>query len=189
MSRLLLLLLVVVALNGCQHSLRPPAQVANPATVYVIDYGQHASLALPRESRSLVEWSWGDWNWFAKGRTDLGSGLRALFSAPRSTLSRREITPVPTNIRARVGEGQVIPLIVERQRSDALLARLQSRWDRGAAQALTHPDGRIFVPDPARYSLGNNSVHELRRWLEALDVDVRGSALTARFRVEERRAR
>lgn len=187
MSRLLPLLLALVALGGCEHSLRPPAHVGKPATVYVIDYGRHASLALPGDNRSLVEWSWGDWNWFAKGRTNIGSGFRALFASPRSTLSRREITPIPSDLQGRVGASRAIPIIVERQRSDALLHHLQSRWQQGRASAVSHRDGRVFVPDPARYSLTNNSVHELARWLEALDVEVRGSALTANFRVEERR--
>lgn len=185
MSRLLLLLFALAALSGCEHSLHPPVEVRDPARVYVIDYGRHASLALPRDDSSLVEWSWGDWNWFARERTDFGTGFQALFASPRSTLSRREIAPIPSDLRARVGASEVIPLTVERQRSDALLARLESRWERGKGQALSHADGRVFVPDPARYSLTNNSVHELARWLEQLGVEVRGSALTANFAVEE----
>ncbi|HTH29356.1 MAG TPA: hypothetical protein VL918_12915 [Sphingobium sp.] len=180
-----LLLLAGLGLGGCQHVVEPPATVSDPVRVFVIDYGRHASLALPEDDASLVEWSWGDWNWFALERTGLVQGLQALFASPQSTLSRRALAPAGTaeELAAHVGVDEVLALNVERDRARALLRGLEARWLRGRKQAVIHRSGRIFVPDDARYSLFNSSVHELGRWLEALGAKVSGMGVTANFKL------
>lgn len=184
---LLFLLLAGLGLGGCQHVIKPPAAVADPVGVFIIDYGRHASLALPEEDASLVEWAWGDWNWFALERTGVPEGLQALFASPRSTLSRRGLAPAgdAKELAARVGAEKVLALHVERQRARALLRRLEARWLRRIEQAVTHHSGRVFVPDDARYGMHNNSVHELARWLEALGAEVSGTGVTANFDLRE----
>ena len=188
--RLLVLWVAGLVLGGCQHVIEPPATVSDPVCVFVIDYGRHASLALPKEDSGLVEWSWGDWNWYALERTGAAEGLQALFASPRSTLSRRELAPAgdARELAARVGAEEVLALNVERQRARALQRRLEARWQRRRKEAVTHRSGRVFVPDEARYSLSNNSVHELARWLEALGADVSGTAVTANFKLREPRS-
>jgi len=183
-----LLLLAGVGLAGCQHVITPPAAVSDPVRVFVIDYGRHASLALPEDDSSLLEWSWGDWNWYALERTGAVEGLQALFASPRSTLSRRELLPAndERELAARVGAEEVLALKVERERVRALQRRLEARWRRRRGEAVTHPSGRVFVPDDVRYSLSNNSVRELARWLEALGAEVTGLAVTANFKLRER---
>ncbi|MGF1550169.1 MAG: hypothetical protein ACFBQW_06510 [Sphingomonadaceae bacterium] len=184
---LLLLAFIIGALGlgGCQQVIEPPANLSDPVPVFVIDYGRHASLALPDGEKGLVEWSWGDWNWFALERTGILQGLQALFVSPRSTLARRELAfqPAPEALAARVGAEEVIALQVERERALTLLRGLEARWRRREEEAVTHPGGRSFVPDEARYSLFNNSVHELARWLEALGAKVRGMGVTANFKL------
>jgi hypothetical protein len=187
---LLLLLLAGFALGGCQQTVTPPATVSDPVSVFVVDYGRHASLALPKDDATgLVEWSWGDWNWFALERTGALDGLQALFASPRSTLSRRELAPAtdPRELQSRLGGQEVHSLEVERDRARALLFQLERRWNRRRDQAVAHPSGRTFVPEDARYSLTNNSVHELARWLRALGADVSVSGVTANFRIREPR--
>jgi hypothetical protein len=181
----LLLLAAAFWLGGCQHVIEPPAAVSNPARVFVIDYGRHASLALPQENETLVEWSWGDWNWYALERTGLAQGAQALFASPRSALARRALAPAddPAELAARVGAEEVLALTVERERVRALHRQLDARWLRRRDQAVAHPNGRIFVPDDMQYSLSNNSVHELARWLEALGANVSGSGVTANFKL------
>ncbi len=183
-----LFLLVAWLVSGCQHLIEPPAAVSDPVGVFVIDYGRHASLALPEEDASLVEWSWGDWNWYALERTGVAEGLQALFASPQSTLSRRELGPVEDaeKLAARVGAEEVLAVNVERERVGALKRHLEARWLRRRKEAVTHRSGRVFVPDDARYSLFNNSVHELARWLQALGAEVSGKAVTANFKLRER---
>ena len=185
---LLFLLIAGLALGGCQHVIEPPAAVSDPVRVFVIDYGRHASLALPDENSSLVEWSWGDWNWYALERTGAVEGLQALFDSPRSTLSRRMLATAEETeeLAARVGAEKVLALNVERERARALQRQLEARWLRRRHQGVMHRSGRVFVPDDARYSLFNNSVHELARWLEALGADVSGTGVTANFKLRGR---
>ncbi len=187
---LLFLMLATLGLAGCQHSLTPPATVSDPVRVFVIDYGRHASLALPKENSGLVEWSWGDWNWFALERTGLVEGLQALFASRGSTLSRRELTPAQDaeELAARVGAEEVLALDVERYRARALQRHLDVRWLRRRNEAVAHSSGRIFVPDDSSYGLANNSVHELARWLEALGAEVSGTGVTADFKLSEPRS-
>lgn len=184
-------MLAALGLGACQHSIEPPAAVSDPVRVFVIDYGRHASLALPKEDSSLVEWSWGDWNWYALERTGPLEGLQALFASPRSTLSRRQLAPAQDSdeLAARVGVEEVLGIDVERERARALQRRLEERWLRRSDEAVVHPSGRVFVPDDARYSVTNNSVHELARWLEALGADVSGTGVTANFKLREPRSR
>ncbi len=188
---LLCLLLAAFGMAGCQQRIEPPATVSDPVGVFVIDYGRHASLALPREEAGLVEWSWGDWNWFALERTGPLQGLQALFASPRSTLSRRELAPTKNaeELARSVGAEEILSFAVERERARALLRQLEARWLHRRDEAVTHPSGRIFVPDDARYSLFNNSVHQLARWLEALGADVSGSGLTANLKLRRPRPR
>ena len=187
---LLLLLLAGSVLGGCQHVIEPPATVSDPVRVFVIDYGRHASLALPKDDSGLVEWSWGDWNWYALERTGAVEGLQALFASPQSTLSRRQLAPAGDagELAARVGSREVLALNVERKRARALQRNLEARWLRRRKEAVIHSSGRVFVPDEARYSLSNNSVHELARWLEALGADVSGTGVTANFKLREPRS-
>ncbi len=189
-SALLPLFFVLIAglgLGGCQHIIEPPARVSDPVGVFVIDYGRHASLALPEDNSGLVEWSWGDWNWYALERTGAVEGLQALFASPRSTLGRRELAPArdAQELAARVGAEEVLALNVERERARALQRHLEERWLRRRGEAVTHSSGRVFVPDDARYSLFNNSVQELARWLEALGARVSGTGATANFKLRE----
>lgn len=183
-----LILLAGLALGGCQHVIVPPAQVSDPVDVFVVDYGRHASLVLPREDAELVEWSWGDWNWFALDRTGLADGMQALFASPRSTLSRRALSPAgdARELARRVGAEEVLILAVERERVSALDQELEARWLRRSQEAVKHRSGRVFVPEEARYGLFNNSVHELARWLESLGAVVSGTSVTANFKLRER---
>ena len=187
---LLLLLLASFGLGGCQHVIEPPARVSDPVEVFVIDYGRHASLALPKEESGLVEWSWGDWNWFALQRTGPLEGLQALFGSRRSTLSRRELAPAgdERQLADRIGAEEVLGFAVERDRAADLQRRLEARWLRRREEAVTHASGRVFVPDDARYSLSNTSVHELARWLEALGAKVSGTGVTANFKLRQPRS-
>jgi hypothetical protein len=129
----------------------------------------------------------GDWNWFALERTGPVEGFQALFASPRSTLSRRELAPTQdaAELSARVGAQMVLSLTVERERARALQRHLETRWLRRRDKAVVHPSGRIFVPEDRRYSLFNNSVHELIQWLDALGAGVTGSGLTANFKLRQ----
>lgn len=183
------LALLVAALGlllaGCGHRITPPGQLADPVPVYVIDYGRHASLALSAPEGRLTEWSWGDWNWFAMRNENLRDGIAALFFSTGSTLARRSLSAPDSAdaLKATMRAEEVLGFMVERTRTEALQRTLEARFLRRREAGLTGADGRHFVPDDRHYSLFDNSVHELNRWLEALGARVDGAGVTARFRL------
>ena len=189
---LALLALIATTLSGCaSYQLREPATVTTPSTVHVLDYGRHASLAIEQPDGAAEEWFWGDWDWFARGRRGVLDGVEALFASQGSTLGRRRLPGPRPDLTRQAGVLEKLTLRVERDRADALQRQLEQRFARGGSEIIRHPDGRSFVRDPAPYSLTNNSVHEVVRWLRQLGVEVRGNSPSATFRLvaQERRAR
>lgn len=181
-----LLLVLLLAVARGEYRLVPPPAVADPVTIHIIDYGQHASLVLPSPAGTLEEWFWGDWNYYAGDQRGLLDGARALLASPQSTLGRRTVTAGATKAGA-VGIQRVLSLDVDRNRAGRLSRVLDARYASGLRQGeRSHSDGRRFVRDAQRYTLFNNSVHQVVRWLRALGVEVRGHAVTARFRLAER---
>jgi hypothetical protein len=181
-----LLVLAAGLLAGCSaYRLQAPARVSDPVQAHVLDYGRHASLALPATAHAWEEWFWGDWNWFAMNRRGVIQGAEALFSSRGSALGRRWL-PVPAErLSAAAGAVKALCIEVERARADALLRQLRTRFAQARATLVRHPDGREFVLDSARYSLSNTSAHELARWLRQLGVNVRGGGgPTAALRLE-----
>jgi hypothetical protein len=169
--RLAALIALMAALAGCQN--RPPAFAtpSDPVRVYMLDYGRHSSLALPTEDGRLVEWFWGDWNWFALKNREIGDGVTALFGSPASTLGRRDLgrPDSPEAIRRAVGAVSITAADVERSRAQALSAELFHRYQQNSATEVTHSDGRRFVREPnGGYSLFHNSNHAVTDWLERL---------------------
>jgi len=51
--------------GGCTSTVIPPKRVTDPAAVFLTDYGRHSSLLLPDREGRLVEYAFGDWDWFA----------------------------------------------------------------------------------------------------------------------------
>src|SRR5512140_2380377 len=109
-------------LTGCAETIHPPVNPTDPVTVYVADYGRHSSIVLPETKGGYVEWAFGDWQWFALGRTKVDVALAAIVSSPQSTLGRREIPPQPDDeaMKRTLEADRLIPIEVSSQRADAL---------------------------------------------------------------------
>ena len=90
-------LLLLVLGSGCATKVVPPSNPVNPVMVYITDYGRHSSLVLPATNGGYVEWAFGDWNWFALGKTSWNYALLAVIWSPQSTLGRRVVPPQPSD--------------------------------------------------------------------------------------------
>ena len=179
------LLLLAAGLGACQYRITPPAGPADPVEVHIIDYGRHASLALPAGDAGLVEWAWGDWDYFARRDRSLGSGLRALFWSEGSALTRRDIVQADAATLQRRLDAEVVHTIaVERRRATRLHNQLVARYERARTSELVHEDGRRFVRDDVGYGLFRSSTHVLAGWLEELGCRVRGWSATAAFTID-----
>jgi len=74
---------------GCTNIIVPPAEVDDPQTAYVLDYGRHSSLLLPNdEETEFTEYAYGEWEWYALRRDSFFRVLPVLFLPTTGTLGR-----------------------------------------------------------------------------------------------------
>lgn len=171
-------LLLLALSGGCGFTVIPPPSPAHPAPVFLLDHGGHASLVLPADE-GMVRYSYGDWEWYALGRTGAVEGSRALIGPNPAGLSRKVLSVSPTEEavrRALPVETEHIFLILAEVES---VARLRDRLEAiflENLQTLHHnPDlGIDFVRHPEPYSLSHNSNTVVAGWLRELGAEVRG---------------
>lgn len=185
----LVLTLTTAALSGCGATIRPPTDPADPVRVYIIDYGRHSGLLLPREEeRVYVEYAYGEWGWFAENRAGALHVFRTLVVPSRGTLGRREhYGPIdePTLSRSFIFD-QIHPLTVGGEEARALRRRLDERYEREEESELYNSAQAMhFVHDERRYTFWNNCNPVLAGWLKELGCEVRGPALLSRWRIED----
>jgi hypothetical protein len=176
-----------VFLGGCCSVVTPPAIVADPTPVYVLDYGRHSSLVLPNaEGLGLVEFAYGEWEWFARGNDPWYRVPRVLFLPGEGTLGRRELPPTAGAgaLRESTRVEEVLEVRVERARVSELEARLEERH-RSAEGAVVHnPEtGLDFVHDDDRYWILHECNAAVVEWLRELGASVRGRSVVACFEV------
>ena len=156
--------------------------------VFVTDYGRHTRLGLPaRDRRTVCEWGFGDWDYYALENTSLWSGLRAVSVFGRSTLARRSLPGAGDLERYRAAAGGVrtVAIEVDRDQADRLLAELEDLWRLGLESGEIHRgDGGLgFVRTEKRYHLLHNSNVRTAVWLRALGCDVSGTPILSNFRL------
>ena len=176
-------------LAGCgTMRVTPPADVQQPRRVHLVGYGMHASLVLPAGDHELIEFAYGQWEWFALGRQRWHDGLRAI-ACGRGTLGRRSMPgPVSSETLKRyLGAEQVHELEVEGLAADGLRIVLEGIFAAGAEEAVHNEAMEMtFVPHPRAYAPWRNCNTVVAGWLETLGCHVRGDRNSADFRIEPR---
>jgi hypothetical protein len=82
----------LITVAGCAGSITPPADPEGPVSMFVLDYGRHSSVALPGPGSSgLVEYAYGDWNWFALDKSAWYDVFPTLFWPTQGALGRRAL--------------------------------------------------------------------------------------------------
>lgn len=182
----LLAWLALLPAAGCATRVVPPAQVADPQTVYVADYGHHASLVLPRESHGYAEFAFGEWGWFALGRQGWYRALPILTLSSPGTIGVRDIS-IPhgrAHLERELPVEHLHELRVERSAARELRTRFDEHFVTHAAELVYNRDLDMrFVPYPMRYSLVWQCNSMLADWLRQLGCQVRGPALLAEFEI------
>ncbi len=179
--------LLAVAALGCAMHVRSAAELADPVPVFVIDYGYHSSLLLPRPSGEVAEYAYGEWKWFALGQNAWYRLAPVLCWPTRGTLGNRVLSGPPEldNMRAQTGMQSIYELHAEQRRVEALLAELDRRFERHHAEMVINEASQLwFVPDDRPYSLARQCNSEVGEWLEDLGCETRGRPLLARFEIE-----
>jgi hypothetical protein len=181
--------------GGCTTSITPPADPDDPVPIFVIDYGRHSSLVLPDprapagRANALVEYTYGDWNWFALDRHGWHHVFPTLFWPTRGTLGHRRLSvaPEPAAIRRLAPYEHLHPITVSAARASDLAAQLHAQFERHRDSLHHHRLYDLdFVPSESAFHLFHNCNHVVARWLRQLDCQVRGPALTADFVVRQR---
>jgi hypothetical protein len=174
-----------LAFAGCAMTIVPPSDPVEPTTIFVVDYGRHSSLLLPRAGNDgLDEYAYGDWAWFALDRSSTLNLLPTLFLPTRGTLGHAVwmVEADADAIRAARDVELVIPVIVETEKAAALHRRLDERFD--AARDTLHWQPRYgldFVHDPTSYHVFHNCNQVTASWLRELGCEVRGCTMFSAF--------
>ncbi len=169
-------------LGGCTAVIVPPAAPERPVCVAVLDHGRHSSLLIERPESGLVRYSYGDWVWYALGRTGAYRGSAALLWPTQGALGRRNLpgpaTPEAVEKQVRVGIEDAVWFAVEADAAQRLTIELDGIFEANAQTRIYNPSADLeFVHYPDSYTLTNNSNRRVARWVEALGGAVEGSAL------------
>ena len=180
-------LLIVLLCAGCSATVIPPPAPVDPVTIAVTDYGRHASVVFPDESGDgSVEYTFGDWDWFAAGRNGATDAMQAMLWSKGSTLGRRHVHLQPDSpelIDELLAE-KVILLQVPRDRAAALRDALGERFRFRANQALYNQVMELhFVPDEEHYGFFHNCNHVTARWLSEMGCGIKGNPVTSKFKL------
>jgi hypothetical protein len=166
-------------LVACTTLVVPPAAPTDVRPVFLLEHGQHSSLVLPGESRGIVRYSYGDWNYYVLGDKSISSGLRALSGPTLAGLGRRELNAAATQQGVRTAVRVPVLAVHELQVEASAIQSLRAKLDgiyRTNIDTLTYnPDIDLeFVHHPTPYSAEHNSNRVVADWLKDLGCEVTG---------------
>lgn len=187
--RLFAHLLLLAISCGCGFTVTPPPSPADPVPVFLLDHGWHASLVLPADE-GMVRYSYGDWQWYALGRTGAAEGSRALIGPSPAGLSRKVLFASPTEDGIRrtlpIATEHIFLIRVEAERALRLRGRLEGIfWQNRRTLQHNVALGIDFVRHPQPYSLRHNSNEVVATWLRELGAEVRGSGPFSSWSIDQ----
>lgn len=175
------------AVTGCTTLVIPPANPLDAVVVSVVDYGRHVELVLPDGGGGSVVYTYGDWDYFALGKSDPWQGLLAVTTPTQGALGRRrDPSQDPAELFGQSPLGDVIELHVSEERVVNLLEKLEARFNVGIETRVYNQDYDLeFVKDPAKYTWCHNCNVAIADWLQQLGCELRGSSWSVDFVVEQ----
>ena len=169
----------MVTISGCSGRIIPPPSPENPRAVFVLDHGQHSSLVLEDKHGALTRYSYGDWRYYAEGKTGFWSGLRALFIPTQAALGRKQLAGPATlnNVHQQIKIAIINTVLLEAEA--AVVDDLQHQLDLIYQQNQQSKRYRLdfdleYVPHPMAYSIRHNSNQVIGQWLTALGSEIHG---------------
>ncbi|MGF1676473.1 MAG: DUF2459 domain-containing protein [Rivularia sp. (in: cyanobacteria)] len=164
----------------------PPADPTEALTIYLADYGWHSRLVLPIGNGELIQYAYGDWNYFALNQQDLKNGATALFIPTQSTLGRRKFSNiVELQQIIKQQDYTLLSLAVAQTKVTQLLQLLDQRFSQNIETSIKNPQTNLtLVKDERKYTVLHNSNHEIVEWLKALDCQIYGFVMWANFQVK-----
>jgi hypothetical protein len=184
--RVLTAISLLLCLVGCSATIVPPAHVIDPVPVFVTDYGRHSSLVLPDGDGHLVEYAWGDWDWFALEKTGVLDGIVAAFCSHGSALGTRRIdaSPQSTDLAHVLKCEHLLRFDADRARVTDVLDALRARYQRHIDTQVYNRDvGLWLAHDDEHYAGWHNCNHVTAEWLRELGCCVEGTPFTSKFKL------
>lgn len=183
------LLAGLILLAGCANTIRLTEEPKDPRSVYLVDLGRHTRLAVELPDGALLEYAYGEWRWYARMQDQWWRAAAVVLWPTQGTLGRWE-WPAPGAAPRLLNAYNgliVLELSAEASLVDALVAELDRDFNRHSSELLRNTTYRLdFVPHDRSYWLFNNSNHAVKRWLQRLGFEVRGSGIFAEWKYEKR---
>ena len=174
---------------ACTTVIVPPVAPKEPRSVFLIDHGRHASIALPKGDGGIVRYSYGDWSYYVQVETGVSEASAAVLWPTRAGLGRREL-PGPlaaASVRehVKVWVEDVYELAVDSQRIESLRTRLDSIYEANLETRVYNRTYDLeFVQHPGAYWALHNSNEVVAVWLRQLGCRVSGPVLFSNWKVE-----
>ena len=165
----------------------PPSQPDDPLVVYVVDYGYHSRLVLPDHQGRLVQYTYGDWQYFALQHQTVITAVQALLFPTLGTLGRRYFADFWAfdQTVGRFDDRRLLAVTVDKAQVDELRSRLDAWFDNHLDTQVVHSSsGLHFVRVDQHYTVSHNSNHELVAWLRDLGCQVEGFVAWPNFQVQ-----
>ena len=175
--KLLLLLFAVAALfwiPGCVSTVTPPENPADPVTVYLAASACHAGVVLPHPGGGMIEYAYGDWDWYALNHDRWYHALDTVLWPTQGALGRRRLkTRDRTGLAAYFPSDRLRPFLASRERAAGLVEELEERF-RQHTDRMVHNErfGLSFVPDDRGYWFMANCNDRAAGWLRKLGCSV-----------------
>jgi hypothetical protein len=178
-------LLAVVAWSGCASTVTPPADPPDPIVVHLLSTGRHAGVLLPNGDGRTVEYGYGDWNWYALGKTDWWRAPGVVLWPSQGTLGRRYVRDADlAAMDHSYGGGTLEELRVSRASADRLLARLDAEFAAAGEPHYNETYDMSFVKHPDDFWGFHDCHDEVAEWLEELGCSVGWAPIRTGLRLE-----
>lgn len=187
MAVLLLLLAFGSGVSGCAYRVTTPGIVRDRASVFIVDYGYHSSLVLPREGSQRSEYAYGQWDWFAENKQQWYRAVPALLVPARGALGIRSVYGDDAGELSLQfpPETRLFRVVVEQDAAVRLRHKLDDLLQASKDALHSNPlSGMLFCPHPQAYSLSFHCNTATAEWLRELGCAVTGDCLVAEFSVQ-----
>jgi hypothetical protein len=179
---------LLLCLSGCSTTVIPPRHPVDPVTVYLTDYGRHSSLVIPTAPGRYNEYAFGDWDFFARGKTRWWIAVRAMLRSPQATLGRRHVNIAADEpdavVRERLGCARLMKFNASRHAVAVLSMNLERPFRVATTLPVTSDYSMLeHVIDDEHYWGCHNCNHVTARWLRQLDCQIQGLAIFSSFHV------
>ena len=135
----------------------------------------------------MLRYVYGDWNYYALGKTDLLHGAAALLWPTRGTLGRARLQPPATleSLQSQLYASLSVHTVqVERARVLAFERHMEALYDSHRATEIENRVyGMTFVHHPRPYTYFWNSNHAVAAWLRELGCETHGPSFRANWRI------